>query len=583
MSPKITRFFPFMILSILLFGGYVARQNIKRHVVPTSDIPIDFAFSDVTQRFGINFRHEDPLLDLNGNTRLLFYGAGVAVADFNGDGWMDIFLPNSKPKSKSHLYLNDHGHSFREVAEEWGVGNIAEKAAPAAPVVFDYDNDGRPDLYVGGLGCALLFHNTGNRFEQMPFDDCSNSSGAVPVDTDGDGLLDLYVLRYWPNFNYFKLTSRSVPYPETVDDPLNGGINQLFHNSGHGLEKSQPGKDGADSHWSLDASVGRFSPADSRLRIYTANDWGRDLLHVVKDGGLELDTAAGLPFERRSGMNVSLGDLDGSGYPHLYVSNIYIPEFVMQENFLWKLTSDKVVDEARSYGVNACGWAWGGAFADFNLDGQQDLYVANGFISGQSEKDFSFYSSVVMALPGTIRNGPLGWPSIGNRSLSGNQIDCVLIKKGKSYVNVAKQAGVREAWDGRAVGLIDFDNNGAPDLLVTVQDGPPHLLMNTVNPGNHWVGFQLIGHKSNRDGVGARIEVNQEDHSYYRWDTGGRTGLMASSEPRLHFGLAGTAQVTVKVEWPSGIIQRFNNIQPGNYYTIDEDQGINLSAISKGG
>jgi hypothetical protein len=574
---KIRRFIPLAIAATLFFAGYKTRQEIGRRVVPTSEIPVDFTFVDTTEKMGIHFRHEVPVLDLKGNTRLVFYGTGAGVADFNNDGWMDILLPNSKPGSKSQLYLSERGQSFREVAEEWGVANLGDNGAPTAPVVFDFDNDGRSDLYIARMECSLLFRNTGTRFEQKAIDDCSNSSGAVPFDANGDGLLDLYVLRYWPALNYFKLGSaRANAYADMIDDSMNGGINQLFFNKGDGFQSAPAGKAGEDPHWSIDASVGRFSPEDDQLRIYTANDYGRDSVFIAKDGGLVPDHKAKIPYERRSGMSVSLGDLDGSGFPHIYVSNIYTPEYNIQENFLWKVVNSKFVDQARTYSAHSCGWAWGSAFADFNLDGNQDMYIANGMITGKSTQEYSYLLTLNNALPDLVRNSTVGWPSIGDRSLSGRQVDCLLLNTGKGFKNVARQVGIRDHWDGRGVSLIDIDNNGALDVLVTAQEGSPHLFYNTINPGQHWVGFKLVGRKSNRDGVGARIEVRQKDRSFFRWDTGGRLGAMASSDPRLHFGLPESEKVSVEVQWPSGIKQQFSNVDPGRYHTIDES----LSALN---
>lgn len=577
MNLKIRRFIPLAIAATLFFAGYKTRQEIGRRVVPTSEIPVDFTFVDTTEKMGIHFRHEVPVLDLKGNTRLVFYGTGAGVADFNNDGWMDILLPNSKPGSKSQLYLSERGQSFREVAEEWGVANLGDNGAPTAPVVFDFDNDGRSDLYIARMECSLLFRNTGTRFEQKAIDDCSNSSGAVPFDANGDGLLDLYVLRYWPALNYFKLGSaRANAYADMIDDSMNGGINQLFFNKGDGFQSAPAGKAGEDPHWSIDASVGRFSPEDDQLRIYTANDYGRDSVFIAKDGGLVPDHKAKIPYERRSGMSVSLGDLDGSGFPHIYVSNIYTPEYNIQENFLWKVVNSKFVDQARTYSAHSCGWAWGSAFADFNLDGNQDMYIANGMITGKSTQEYSYLLTLNNALPDLVRNSTVGWPSIGDRSLSGRQVDCLLLNTGKGFKNVARQVGIRDHWDGRGVSLIDIDNNGALDVLVTAQEGSPHLFYNTINPGQHWVGFKLVGRKSNRDGVGARIEVRQKDRSFFRWDTGGRLGAMASSDPRLHFGLPESEKVSVEVQWPSGIKQQFSNVDPGRYHTIDES----LSALN---
>ncbi|MBI3556201.1 MAG: ASPIC/UnbV domain-containing protein, partial [Deltaproteobacteria bacterium] len=131
--------------------------------------------------------------------------------------------------------------------------------------------------------------------------------------------------------------------------------------------------------------------------------------------------------------------------------------------------------------------------------------------------------------------------------------------------------GITASWDSRAVGLIDFDNNGSMDLVVTTQNGPPHLLKNTVVPGRHWISFKLVGTKSNRDGAGARIEIRQKGRPpQFRWATAGRTGFWASSDPRLHFGLPDETDVDVTIRWPSGTVDVHPHLSAGRPYTVTE-------------
>jgi hypothetical protein len=543
-----------------------------------ADLAEGFRFEDVTEAMGIRFRWELPSVDpkVQEWVRQFVYGAGVAIADFDGDGWMDILLVNSKAGAKSHLYLNQHGKGFVEAGEAWGISDLSRDMAPISATVFDFDNDGKPDLYIGGLGCSKLLRNTGARFVDVTkgsgLGDCRNASGAVPIDFDGDGKLDLFVLRDWPALDYFHLDTFLIVSEDNVDS-RNGGEKTLYRNRGDGTFEDVTKSNGvADSHWTLDGVAGDFL-GDGRMRIYLANDFGPDKLFTADEGHLVDDSVKlGLP-DRRFGMGVSLGDLSGDGTPHLHVSNEWITGYEQHGNFLWKFDENgRARDEAIERGTLNCGWAWGSAFADFELDGREDLYVANGFISGNSEKQFVFPMMTANTQPGIITRDVRTWPKIGDGNMVGHEIGCLFHNLGDRFENVAPWVGLTEDWDGRAVGLFDFDNNGSEDLIITTLNGPPHLLKNGVAPEDHWISFLLEGTRSNRDAVGARVEVSQGTRKWYRWATGGRTGLLASSDPRLHFGIPSGGSVDVVVRWPSGASQTFKNLSAGHFYKVREGE-----------
>ncbi len=541
----------------------------------TSGAPPAFELRDVTSDLGITYRHESPVLDLRGNTRLLFPAPGVAVADFNGDGFMDILLLSSKPEGRIHLYLNRGGKDFVDSAEQWGVASIGKGLAPTTALAFDYDNDGRPDLFFTGMGCTKLFHNLGGRFERVSaaagLEDCENTVAAVPIDYDGDGLIDLYLVKDWPAYDYFKLDTH-FPYPTTFADPHGGGTNVLERNTGHGFV-ARPSDGGSDDRWSLDAAAGDLA-GDGKTKLYVANDWGQDTLWNLENGKLVSNPM--VPIERRNGMNVSLGDLTHDGVPSIYVSNIYGVEYFPHGNFLWRFPpSGWPTEHAQEAGVDRCGWAWGAAFADFDLNGEPDLYIANGFVTGKSKlpyNEYAYQASTNALVPSELRTSVnRGWPLIGDRSYQGGQIGCFMLNRGEGrFDNVAAQVGIRTSWDGRAVAPIDFDNDGGMDLLVTEDDGPAHLFKNTIEPKSHWIGFSLVGTRSNRDAVGARVEIESQGKHQYRWAQGGRTGYLATSDPRLHFGLPLAKPVTARVRWPDGRVQDLGQLEPGRYHVVTE-------------
>ncbi len=546
----------------------------------------DLRFADVSDRMAIHFEYQDPDLDpkIKKIQKIFFIGGALAVADVNQDGWMDIFFANSGNNARNHLYLNQNGTRFLEAADTWGIANLNQEGATMVPLIFDYDNDGRPDLFLSRLGCARIFHNTGTRFEdhtaESGINDCQNSSGAISYDFNNDGLLDLYVFRYWGAHNFFSLRSPFVIY-ENLTNALNGGSNTYYQNIGNGRFKDVTATHGGyDIHWTYDAAVADFE-GNGKPYLYLANDFGADALFETTPSGqlINVSEKLGMP-DRRLGMSASLGDLDGSGKPHLYVSNEYIPQWNQTGNFLWKfdLTSGKPaehVDQAPRRQVDNCGWAWGSAFGDFDLDGLQDLYVTNGLISGQSRREYTLAAGTVTSMPGAIMSDYRNWPAVGDRSFQGHQTNCVFLNKGQTFVNVHSAVGLDQSWDGRGAGLIDFDNNGTLDLVVGTQNGPAraHLLKNELPQSKRWIGFQLIGSKSNRDGVGARVKVSQGERKWFRFATGGKTGFHAISDPRLHFGLPNDNSVRAEVRWPSGIVQDLGTLSAGQYHIVTEEGG----------
>ncbi|MBI3556430.1 MAG: CRTAC1 family protein [Deltaproteobacteria bacterium] len=579
MLQKFSRLKGCILVAAIFFGGWLIRSGSTPRRPADAPKPA-FQLQDVTREMGITFRYKDPVLDpqIQAKMRLIFLGSGVAVADFNGDGWMDILLVSAGRDEKNHLYLNQHGNGFKEVAEEWGIADTNRAGATVTPVVFDYDNDGRPDVYLARLGCSMLFHNLGDHFENVSkssgLGDCLSSAGAVPIDYDGDGLIYLYVLRYWKPLNYFALP---VPTPRIWLDGLgtsrNGGDNTLYRNQGDGTFKNvTPVAGGSDTGWSLDGGAADVR-GDGLQRLYISNDFGPDSFWTAKDRKLIDSWSRSFPsVDRRSGMGVSFGDLAHDGRPHIHVSNensrYYEPEL---GNYLFKFsgTDDLATESAYAWGTSKCGtFNWGSAFADFDLDGSEDLFVTNGFISGDPKAgDYEYHLMSSMSSSTDL----IRMPDLKRMNLKGHDHSCMFWNREGHFENVAEAVGLVESWDGRAAGMIDFDNNGSMDLIVTTQNGPPHLLRNTVKPGKRWIELSLVGTRSNRDGTGAVIELRQPgQRPQYRWATGGKSGLMASSDPRIHFGLPVEADVDIMVRWPSGMTDHLNHLAPGQIHLLKE-------------
>jgi hypothetical protein len=570
-------------------GGPVSSQapDTPGSVAPAS-VPRGLYFVDVAEKTGIRFVYKDPLLHprFQGKERLFFWGSGAGVTDLDRDGFPDILLVTPRKGEAHHLCLSRGGRRFEERAASWGVAETPDLAA-TAPVFFDMDNDGDADLFLAGIGCTHLFRNTGSRFEDVSvaagLRDCETSLGAVPLDVDRDGLLDLYVLRNWGPVDLADPKTSRI-WPENHYDAKNGGKNTLYRNTGRGTFTDVTAElGGGDPHWTLDAVWADLGGQGS-YGLYVANDFGADTLYSNTSASLaDASERLGTP-DRRFGMGVSLGDLHGDGAPAVFVTNEFLPGYEQTGNFLRRVPPrGDVTDEAPAWGAHDCGWAWGSLFADFDMDGRQDLYVANGFISGPSSaedrtatyygalrQDYAFVAGTLMAAPGAFSTSFDRWPAIGTFSYAGHQNDCLFLNEGRRFANVATRVGLVEDGDGRAVVGIDHDNNGSMDLLVTTQNGPPRLYQNRVAPGRRWIGFSLQGTRSNRDAAGARVEVRQGDRVFYRWATAGRTGFLASSDPRLLFGLPLEGPVDVSVRWPTGHVQELKRVEPGRYHRVVE-------------
>jgi hypothetical protein len=591
-----------LVAALVFSGGFAIRLHRIGRVgsrseswwQPRPSLRPDFHFTEVSDALGVRFIYRDPQLvpTLAGRERLLFWGSGAAVADVDGDGYMDLLFVAAQRGDPNHLYINQKGHGFVERAAAWGIADNDPDSAHTAAAFFDYDNDGRPDVFLAGLRCTQLLHNTGTRFEDVTREagvrDCDNSIAAVPLDADGDGRLDLYLMRYWNNADLLH-DNRSRVWPENVVNALNGGRNTLFRNLGDGhFRDVTASTGGGDTHWTLDGAWGDLRNTNE-TSLYLANDFGADVLYDVRGASLIEEFARGLG-DRRFGMGVSLGDLDGDGTPHVLVTNEFVDGYNQTGNFLWRFGRARYTmpdDQAGARGVDDCGWAWGSAFVDFDLDGRQDLYVANGFISGEEKQkdllhhfyaelrsDYAFTAGTLMSSPGYVLSDVKNWPLPRHFNYAGHQNDCLFWNRGERLYDVAGEVGLVEDADGRAVVPIDWDNDGAVDLVVTTQNGRPHVYHNDITPGGRFIGFSLVGRRANRDGAGARIEVRQAERTFYRWATGGHTGFLASSDPRLHVGLPRAGTVDARVRWPSGTVDELRGLASGRYYRVVEGRGV---------
>ena len=529
--------------------------------------PAGFTLVDVTAASGLRFRHHNGAS--GGKLLPETLGSGCAFLDYDADGWQDILLVNgmdwpghTKQRSTLSLYRNNRNGTFTDVTRAAG---LDVEMYGMGVAVGDWNNDGFADVLVTCVGQNRLFRNTG----KGTFVDVTQASGlggrtafstsALWVDFDRDGLLDLFVCNYvkWsPERDVFcsldgKLKSYCTP------EAYRGDTCWLFRNRGNGTFEDVTATSGIFDTSSKSLGVAMLDyDGDGWPDLFVANDTQPNKLYRNMKNGTFKDVAveAGLAFsadgKARAGMGVDAGDFDNSGRPGLAITN-----FDNEMIGLYKAIRPGIYEDvAMRAGIgtpsrNSLGF--GCVLADLDLDGALDLVVANGHIDE------------------TVRNirGNVGYA----------QAPHVFLNQGHGvFQDVAAEVGNDFAQPrvGRGLAFGDFDRDGDLDLLVTTNNGPASLFRNDQRAGNRSVRFHLVGTKSNRDAIGAVIQVFHGGASQTRMVRSGSSYLSQSEFP-VTFGVAKRDLVDrVVISWPSGRTDEFKNVACGKSYECVEGQGL---------
>jgi len=532
--------------------------------------PLQPAFEEVpASKSRINWAH------VAGLSREMYLpetvGAGCAFLDYDNDGWMDIYLVNSGPCDfykpsvplRNALYRNNRDGTFTDVTEKAGVPGNAYGMGVA---VGDYDGDGLPDMYVTQYPNSILYHNNGDG----TFTDVTAKAGvaapgwgtsAVWFDYDNDGKLDLFVCRF-ADFDKSKnvycgsaeANQRYYCKPN-VYKPL---PSRLFHNNGDGTFTDVSEQAGIaralGKAWGV---VAADIDNNGWLDLFVANDTAPNFLFANRGKGRfeEIGTLAGVAYSpfgvARSGMGVDAADYDQDGWLDLFVANVDHETYSLYHNNKDQ-TFDDVSIRSGIGSVTTLMSGWGLKFFDYNNDGNVDLLLSNGH-------------------PDT---------TIDKHQQGVHYFEPMLLfeNNGTSWKNVSAQSGIvfSKSIAGRGLALGDFDNDGAVDVLVAVNNGPPVLLRNTAAQRNHWLGVRLIGTKSNIDAIGAKIVYQAGDLKRHITKVGGGSYL-SSHDPRIVLSLAQKTKLDwIEVHWPqpSGKIERFTSLPIDRYITIIEGQGV---------
>jgi hypothetical protein len=489
-------------------------------------------------------------------------GAAVAVGDFNNDGLEDLFVTDSDEGTKSRLYRNNGDLTFTDVAEEAGVAGGNDPLSIVADALwFDYDNDGWDDLAIIRFGTPILYHNEHNgRFKDVSaasgLNKFGNTIAAVAFDYDNDGDVDMMLGHYFKAENLLDLKSPNV-LPNDLDNAVNGGGVALWRNDGNGKFTDVTEKAGLSKHsgWTLDIGHGDFDN-DGWQDFYLACDYGTDRIFFNnKNGTFRETTDKSLGWDTKKGMNADVGDYDNDGLLDVYVTNI-TDEYMKECNMLWHNNGDGTFsDLSKETGTCPTLWGWAAKFGDFDADGWLDLFVVNGLRSADKEKNYIPVLVNMITTPGMDFTNVHNWPNIGTMTWSGYQKKKMFHNLGtQSFKEISAEAGVDNDLDGRGIGMADLDNDGRLDIYQTNADQRSLLYRGTTDGGN-WIQLKLIGTKSNRDAIGARITLKAGGMTQIREVNGGN-GYAGQSSLRTHFGIGKAAKIdSIQIRWPSGAVE----------------------------
>jgi enediyne biosynthesis protein E4 len=501
-------------------------------------------------------------------------GSGVGVFDFDNDGLLDIFLVNGAPLADptpkgsipqktgpqdwNRLFRQTKDGSFVDVTEKAGLQGVGYGMGVA---VGDYDNDGFEDLYVTAYGGNKLYHNNGDgTFMDVTEKSGSGGSGwstsAAWVDLDNDGLLDLVVLRYvqW-DFNDIWCGEHRAGYRAYCHPDLFPAVTPLvYHNDGNGHFTEVSAKMGlAVPGKGLGIAIADFD-RDGKIDLAIANDSMVEFLFHNKGGmfeetGLSSGIAVDGDGRTYAGMGIDFQDYNNDGLPDLAITNLANQKYALYKNN---------GDGSFAYDTYISGFAemtllhsgWSLHFLDYDNDGLKDLLVAQGHD----------LDTVELTSPQIHYKEPM----------------LLARNTGNGFADISGISGdvFQQAWVSRGMAVGDLNNDGRIDAVVTTNGGVPHILYNETTTTNHWLTLNLVGHKSNRDGIGAEVKLTtSKGNQLLIVSTTG--GYLSSNDKRAHFGFGlDTVARTIEIRWPSGIVQKLENIPADQMLTVDEPTSV---------
>jgi hypothetical protein len=527
-------------------------------------------FTDITEASGITFRH---VLAPEKRYIIESMSGGVALFDYNNDGWLDLYFVNSPtvatasdPRSaRSELWRNNGNGSFTDVTERAGVGYPGWGMGVSTG---DFDNDGWEDLYVTCFRADRLYRNNGDgRFTEVAakagVSDPRWSTGATFGDYNNDGRLDLFVANYidlkldaLPEFGKGKNCQFQGLPVQCGPRELNGAGDSLFRNNGDGTftdVSKQAGVADQEGLFGLGVAWCDFDQ-DGFIDLYVANDTGANYLYrnsgkgTFSEIGLISGAALSEDGKGQSSMGVAIGDYDHRGRSSIFVTNFsdeYNAFYRHEKGFTF--TDVSYATQTGRASLPYVGWGCG--FFDYDNDGWLDLLVANGHV----------------------------YPQLATAKLKIDYLQRKLFYRNNrngTFAEIAAEAGpaMNEPAASRGAAFGDIDNDGDIDVVINNLDGAPNLLRNDGGNRNNFLVINLIGSKSNRSAYGARIKVAAGDLVQIAERRGGGSYL-SQNDTRLHFGLEKRTKIDyIEVRWPGGAVEKFMNIPINTFILIKEGE-----------
>jgi enediyne biosynthesis protein E4 len=525
--------------------------------------PTSAAVFDVKHPRGLDFNH------VNSPTPQKYLietmGGGVALFDYNNDGLLDIFLVNSghlanpmhppetfdrrDPRNWNRLYRQNPDGSFTDVTKEAGLASAGDGNYGMGVAVGDYDNDGFPDLYITNYGKNTLYHNNGDG----TFSDVTAKAGVEAggwscsagfFDYDNDGHLDLFVTRYmlWDTQHSKVCGAEWQTYCPPAEFPSTTNI--LYRNRGDGTfeDVSQRSGIAALKGRSLGVAFADYDD-DGFTDIFVSNDGMRQFLfHNNGDGtfserALEAGTALTADGKPLSGMGTVFQDYDNDGRPDILVTVLPREVYALFHNDGNGSFSYRSLQAGLGL-LSAASSGWGVGFEDFDNDGWKDLFVAQSHVLDNVEQIDHMLHYKEPPLLALNHNGRFE----------------------------RADSGITSAIAGRGAAFGDLNNDGRMDVVVTSLGGEPLVLVNHAGTG-HWLSITLRGTRSNRDGLGARVQVNGQTR--FATTSG---SYISASDKRLHFGLGPAEVAKVEVRWPSGTRQVLENVKADQFLEVREPE-----------
>ena len=581
-------------------GPEIVSSAAEGAATPTSPF-----FTDVTGETGIEFMHRSSRwLSEFRRTRSkppTYSGGGVAAEDIDNDGRVDLLFVGGIGNG---LFINDGRGRFREVTEEAGIdfwrpdGSHAEARQG---IIADFDNDGWQDI-------LIVYNRDDHRLyrglDGTHFKDVTSRAGlggadlsagpATAFDYDNDGLLDIYVT-YFGDY-----VGGAKPLMERSN--TNALPNRLFRNLGSMRFRDVTDGSGADdTGWSQGVTHTDFD-RDGRQDLIVANDFGRNVLLRNLSNGRFQDVSEQLGLTKAyHSMNVGIADLNRDGYPDIYISNIatmvkdtrYLyPEITTPLNFDEKAMANMLVKEANvlymsqvgnagleryepssdvERGETSTGWAWDAEFFDFDLDGDDDLYVVNG------TNDYYLYGAPLTG----ARDGKQVFYHLDHRRES----NVFYVNESGKLKNLSSLSGADFRGNSRSTAYLDYDEDGDLDIAVNNFHAPATMLRNNAESrSNNWVKIRLIGDPalgSNRDAIGARIVATDTTGLHVLREVQSSSGYMSTNPKQQHIGLGRTSAVDLEITWPNGEKEVIRNVAANRSYTIQ--QGGDRAMVADGG